>query len=178
MNIPTQSITQGYNLYNSEADFQLYLSAVKKLSHVSIKNYTSDFRFFAGWYHSVHTENFDSPRELLNSLVSDDIDMYASYMRQSNIPEKTIRRRLSSLRSFFSFCISQNWIQSNPAVSTLSLNQPNQQKISATDNSKLTDSQTDVKLLLTLFNNEPKISHKVQKDVQEFFEIMYLSQAQ
>ena len=43
------------------------------------------------------------------------INEYKSYLSENNIPHKTINRRLSTVRKFCSFCISQGWLKENPA---------------------------------------------------------------
>ncbi len=118
-----------YNLYNLEASFKNYLLAGNKnkygqgsalsLQNNTIKNYLSDFRHFLGWL----TFYFKSKNEyvILNSsrlagqVQHDTIEEYKSYLVENRIPTKTINRRLSTLRKFCSFCISQGWMKENPA---------------------------------------------------------------
>ncbi len=124
-----------YNLYNLEASFRQYLLA-GNITALTLKNYLSDFRHFAGWIHSQNRlVQFNQPQSiksvntnLPNLTVSDDftqylkqivtfktISNYKNYLVASDLPLKTINRRLSTLRKFCSFCISQGWLDENPA---------------------------------------------------------------
>lgn len=104
---------QGYNLYNLEANFRTYLSAVINLKAVSIKNYLSDLRYFIGWY----TKNAQHESFLisLENLSSEHIEAYKAYLLSNHLPTKTVNRRLSTVRMFGKYLISQNILKSNPA---------------------------------------------------------------
>ncbi len=115
-----------YNLDNFEALFKEYLLAgnekmtKKALSPISIKNYLSDMRHFFGWLiFYLKAKNFDfslfsSPIDLLKQVKQETVAHYRTYLLENNIPIKTINRRLSSLRKFFSFSIEQKWLEENP----------------------------------------------------------------
>lgn len=113
-----KNMSNRYNLSNIEAKFKEYLLAVNSLNPTysdslqskTVKNYLSDLRHFTGWL-IVTEPNLDITTEIQDSHILN----YRTYLERSNIPTNTINRRLSTLRKFFSFCISQNWIQSNPA---------------------------------------------------------------
>ena len=98
-----------YNLYNLEAPFKQYLLAVNHKS-VSIKNYLSDIRHFFGWM-----TLYSKSKQLISIIDEKSIIEYKSYLSEHNIPHKTINRRLSTIRKFCSFCISQGWLKENPA---------------------------------------------------------------
>src|SRR3989338_4772842 len=98
-----------YNLYNLEAPFKQYLLAVNHKS-VSIKNYLSDIRHFFGWM-----TLYSKSKQLISIIDEKSIIEYKSYLSENNIPHKTINRRLSTIRKFCSFCISQGWLKENPA---------------------------------------------------------------
>ena len=124
-----------YNLYNLEAPFkQFLLSGIaqsrtepdstgsgtgtkNQFAPVSIKNYMSDFRHFAGWitlYLKSNQKGGMTP-PLQETITTNIIFEYKSYLESNNIPHKTINRRLSTVRKFCSFCISQGWLKENPA---------------------------------------------------------------
>ncbi len=118
-----------YNLYNLEAPFKQYLLAGNQ-KPVSIKNYLSDFRHFAGWIMSViPTEMEGSSQKDSSTDARNDINFiniklvseYRTYLSENNIPHKTINRRLSTIRKFCSFCISQGWMKENPAKQVANL---------------------------------------------------------
>ena len=104
-------MTKTYNLYNLEAPFKEYLVAGNQ-KDVSIKNYLSDFRHFAGW---VMSKGGHRGPPLQEPITLNDISGYKSYLESYNIPHKTVNRRLSTLRKFCSFCISQGWMKEIPA---------------------------------------------------------------
>ena len=68
------SHTEGYNLYNLEANFRTYLLAVINLKAITVKNYLSDIRYFIGWYQQQRTES-----ELLGSLKALDRESIEAY---------------------------------------------------------------------------------------------------
>lgn len=125
---------QWYNLDNLEASFKEYLLAGNN-KPVSIKNYLSDFRHFAGWlsfYLKSHqidvAAGLVSEKDLINQIstliTANIINDYKAYLLENNIPAKTINRRLSTVRKFCSFCISQGWMKENPAKQVLNIKKP------------------------------------------------------
>jgi site-specific recombinase XerD len=88
-----------------------------------LKNYLSDLRHFLGWLtfywksNNVGTIHELSLQELsLQKLITaKTISDYKAYLLENNIPLKTTNRRLSTVRKFCSFCISQGWLKENPA---------------------------------------------------------------
>ncbi|MEK7633882.1 MAG: phage integrase SAM-like domain-containing protein, partial [Patescibacteria group bacterium] len=106
-----------YNLYNLEAPFKQFLLAGNQKA-VSIKNYLSDVRHFFGWlilYFKSHKIQIESEVTITQFITTSVISEYKSYLESNNIPHKTTNRRLSTLRKFCSFCISQGWMKENPA---------------------------------------------------------------
>jgi len=122
-----------YNLSNLEASFKQYLLTVnaKPLNSITIKNYLSDLRHFLGWIisdvraHHAAPQHQSDPRKsasvsteilpLIQAVTPTVVSDYKNYLNSNNIPPKTINRRLSTLRKFGSFCISQGWMKENPA---------------------------------------------------------------
>ena len=105
-----------YNLYNFEAEFKKYLIA-ENFSSVSSKNYLSDLRHFLGWLSSSSSSigielDLEQAKELINK---EHLLNYKTYLIDNELPLKTVNRRLSTLRKFCSFCISQGWLNNNPA---------------------------------------------------------------
>ncbi len=94
-----------YNLYNLEAPFRNYLLA-GNINPISIRNYLSDYRYFTGWM---------GKQKKHSALTGKLIEEYKSYLITSQLPLKTVNRRLSTLRKFCSFCISQGWMKENEA---------------------------------------------------------------
>jgi len=111
-------LTKQYNLYNTEALFKTFLYA-GKISPVSLKNYLSDIRHFFGWLtfrtqHQIGSKKIDE-NNIIGLISLSIVEEYKSYLIDNNIPLKTVNRRLSTLRKFCSFCISQGWLKENPA---------------------------------------------------------------
>lgn len=120
-----------YNLYNLEASFKEYLVAGNQ-KPVSVRNYLSDIRHFFGWLvnsdsHRLIADSHGSNQrksafksaeinpQLETLLTPTVINNYKNYFITNNLPHKTINRRLSTVRKFCSFCISQGWMKENPA---------------------------------------------------------------
>ncbi len=101
-----------YNLDNLEASFREFLLA-GNFQPTSIRNYLSDFRHFAGWanYHVAKSQL----AKKTDFIDADLIEKYRSYLVENKLPIKTVNRRLSAVRKFCSFCISQGWMKENPA---------------------------------------------------------------
>src|SRR3989344_8911537 len=92
--------------------FQNYLKT-KDLSLKSLKNYKSDITHFTGW--SIlklkalgsYVENLE---EITPFLSSKFINEYTGYMLENSIPNKSINRRLSTLRHLSKFLVSSQVI--------------------------------------------------------------------
>lgn len=135
---------QRYNLDNLEASFKQWLLAGiektrndakkevklpamaenKTLTPISVKNYLSDLRHFLGWLTFYLKSHFPNKQISINLNLSqfissyltiETVEAYKTYQVENSLPIKTINRRLSTLRKFFSFCISQGWMKENPA---------------------------------------------------------------
>jgi len=102
-----------YNLLYFEATFKKYLLAVN-VGASTVKSYLSDLHFFLSWLQSYRgvadLELSDAPEVFSHETVRS----YHLSLLSSQTASATYNRRLSSLRHFFSFCISQSWLISNP----------------------------------------------------------------
>lgn len=106
-----------YNLYNFEASFKSFLLAGNK-NKDTIKNYLSDFRYFCGFVMGQTSvlDNIDSASLGLSPILTPQLlASYKEFLISSHLPRLTINRRLSTVRKFCTFCISQGWIKENPA---------------------------------------------------------------
>jgi site-specific recombinase XerD len=107
-----------YNLYNFEHEFRNYLLA-GNANPVTLKNYLSDFRHFWGWLSVqsfIQGEEFENDKTYTLSLITSQVvSVYKNYLINNALPYKTVNRRLSTLRRFCTFCVSQGWLKSNPA---------------------------------------------------------------
>lgn len=181
-----------YNLYNLEASFKQYLLAgIKyrhsgkesqtttpesdfghappaKMTNITIKNYLSDFRHFAGWllnqnsYELITDNQYNQLAALLTIKVIED---YKNYLTKNNVPRKTINRRLSTIRKFCSFCISQGWMKENPAKQVINVVTIRHSEVVASD----TTSQNDI---VFEFTNDPINKNINLEHINEFFTII------
>ncbi len=113
----------GYNLYNFEASFRKFLIA-ENVNPLTLKNYLSDFRYFAGWMEQSNSVNFPQNAEqggknltehVTEKLLSvEKLASYKDFLVKSGFPRSSINRKLSTVRKFCSFCITQGWMKENP----------------------------------------------------------------
>ncbi len=115
-----------YNLYNLEASFRNFLVA-ENVATATLKNYLSDFRHYLGWIQQAKDLKVTNETIFTKAVVTG----YLTYLNILGLPLKSINRRLSTLRKFGSFCISQGWTSENPAkhVSNLQLSEISIDKI-------------------------------------------------
>lgn len=106
-----KNVEQPYNWYNLEPNYRTYLTFVKRIRPVSIKNYISDVKYFFGWISTTRTADI-SPAAVLTPAS---LEEFKSFLLANHLPTRTINRRLSSLRSFCEFLISQNIIHTDPS---------------------------------------------------------------
>lgn len=103
-----------YNFFYFEAAFKKYLHA-GNAGTATVKSYLSDLHFFFTWMQNdkeiIDLDLSDAPNIFTHTLVRE----YHEFLIASKIPASTYERRLSSLRQFFAFCITQAWLKSNPA---------------------------------------------------------------
>lgn len=104
-----------YNLSNYQTQFTEYLIA-ENISSITLKNYRSDLKHFFSW---VAKNN--SSHEIAEMITFETITSYRQYSAENNAPLKTINRRLSTLRKFCTFCISQGWLSENPAKKVINV---------------------------------------------------------
>lgn len=170
----------GYNLSSFEQDFRTYLTAGKKRSPHTVKNYISDLRFFDGWLQTYgdHDHRTHTTREgFLQSISSSHVEEYKSYLAEGGFPRRTINRRLSTLRTFFTFAVKQGWTTLNPAKGVHNIRKPGAQP------RKNKHSETKHGVLGSLIvsfgsdmRSEPahaEHADEYMKDIEEFFSIIH-----
>ena len=105
-----------FDLSNS---FKAYLK-VKGASQSTVKNYLVDLNHFLAWLElTLRGQNIALDRSLPELFVRyfepNYLAKYKNYLVQNQLPVATVNRRLSTLRTFGGFCLSQAWIKENPA---------------------------------------------------------------
>lgn len=130
------------NLYNLEAEFKTYLKN-NSFSRTSINNYLADFRHFISWLVVMLKKQGLSfePRYFDKKTF----ELYKKSLENEKMSTRSVNRRLSTLRTFIRFCITQGWVSTNP------LEDINNIKISFFDSIYTTLKNNIVVLLVVLF---------------------------
>jgi hypothetical protein len=149
---------KGYNLYNLEPQFREFLIA-ENISPISLKNYLSDLRYFFGWMSSksLNVEAIDK------ELVED----YRKYLLDNNLPHKTVNRRLSTLRKFCSFCISQGWMDENPAKKIANITNTPIPEVPTLDVNVAPESPNYIKSFIMSISDKFKTKAKPETETKE-----------
>lgn len=129
-------MTYGFLMFIKSAyQFLDYLRSVKNSSEHTIRNYSIDLNFFKLFLEKElysHVNPKDFPEKIgyegsyqdrwkgndglihLDNITKQHIRSFLSQLHQNQSNKKTIVRRLSSLRTFFKYCIAQNLLALNP----------------------------------------------------------------
>lgn len=86
-----------------------YIKAVKNFSAATIASYKNDLKLFDEWLDECEVPPLKAS--------SSDIRIFASEMSGKNFSPSSINRMLSSLRSFYRYCMRFKLCSANPAVS-------------------------------------------------------------
>jgi len=97
---------------NLEDQFKNYLLQERELSRRTVKNYLSDFSNFWNWL-DLALPKIDkiSQKITLNSLKR-----YRKYLSSTELAKSTVKRRLSTVRIFCQFLLSQGMIKTDPSI--------------------------------------------------------------
>ncbi|PKP54211.1 MAG: integrase [Bacteroidetes bacterium HGW-Bacteroidetes-1] len=91
-------------------NFITYIRTEKRFSHHTIKAYQTDLVMFESFLLSDY-ELSDSS-QATSSMIRD----YVSTLKEVNIDNNSINRKLSSIRSYFNFLIKNGQLSMNPAI--------------------------------------------------------------
>lgn len=121
-------IKQDRQILSALNSFKLLLLS-EKVSNGTIRSYLSDTRHFIAWLNLYQKSNRQITSSLIGSIAlvrSKTINHYLEYLVENHVPSKTINRRLSSLRKFGGFCVSQGWLADNyfSYLKNITSNQP------------------------------------------------------
>lgn len=90
----------------------------------------SDLRYFLGWFNEyVKSQrsigsNPTNETDIFILLDTEAILSFKHYLKTENkLPDKSINRRLSTVRKFCTFAIQQGWLKENPAKKVANLTQ-------------------------------------------------------
>ncbi len=86
-------------------DYKIYLQLERKLADNTVDSYLNDIRFFLDFLNSRDVS--------VESLKSDDVSEFISYISLTNLSSKSLSRKISSLKSFNKFLISEKIIKND-----------------------------------------------------------------
>jgi integrase/recombinase XerD len=87
--------------------FLEYLAAERGLATATIRAYASDLAAFLRWAERHEKRVLEADHVELRGFLAD--------MRAARYSDRTVARRLSSVRSFYRFCVENGLVESNPA---------------------------------------------------------------
>lgn len=155
---------------NLSKTFKIYLKT-QGVSPLTVKNYLSDLRHFLGWMELfLRTKNLpfspDEPKYLSQSFNQNLVEKYQSYLTTNSLPPTTINRRLSTLRTFAKFCLSQAWISENPTkhISNITIKQNSNQEEKKVEEKML----AEFREALLKERNSPNTIKNYLSDIREF----------
>lgn len=104
---------------NLPKTFSTYLK-LQGVSPVTCRNYLVDINHFLGWLElkirGLNLPLFEDETKLISLYFTEEfISEYKRFLLSNSLPFSTVNRRLSTLRTFGRFCLSQAWISENPA---------------------------------------------------------------
>lgn len=87
--------------------FLNYLRVEKRYSDLTIKNYEIDLKQFIEFLKDINILNF--------GMVSySDLRLFLELLYERELSNKTVSRRISSLKSFYNYLLNNNYIKTNP----------------------------------------------------------------
>lgn len=89
--------------------FIAYLNNEKRYSEHTINAYQRDILQYTDWLETQHQLSFNDSRPL-------HIRQYSAYQHRQGLSGKSLQRKLSSLRSYFTYLLKNNLILNNPAL--------------------------------------------------------------
>jgi site-specific recombinase XerD len=106
-----------------DIEFSSYLTS-QHASEITRKNYVADLHTFFKWFVEQIRQGLQTrthEEKPLRDISTESLETYKRALLVSHTPTATINRRLSALRIFFQFAISQNLIQENPMLQVRNL---------------------------------------------------------
>lgn len=93
--------------------FLQYLQKEKNYSAYTIKAYHKDLEVFKQFLKDNHID--------LVSATSKDVRLWIAHLSEQNLSEKTINRKIATLKSFYKFLLKTDTIQASPMVQLKSM---------------------------------------------------------
>lgn len=96
--------------------FKNYL-LIQKNSPVTAKNYVADLNNFLDWLHNqTGIKHQIVGKGIFSLFTKETLEEYKAFLLSNEAPLATLNRRLSTLRKFGQFGLSQGWLKNNPAL--------------------------------------------------------------
>lgn len=87
--------------------YETYLAEEKKAASNTMSSYLRDIRQFEHWLETEGTA--------VEQVAQEDVESYIRYLTSQRKSAATVTRSLASLKSFYSYLMSQGWVDRNPA---------------------------------------------------------------
>lgn len=120
--------------------FIQYIETEKRFSPLTVKAYQSDLEHFAGYLLSNY--ECDDVMQATTTMIKS----YVVLLKEHNLGNRSINRKLATIRSFYMFCLRENFIKKSPMMGVKSLKQPKTlvKFVSETDIDKVSFDSGDV----------------------------------
>ena len=98
--------------------FISYLQAEKRFSTLTVEAYRRDLTQFVGYLQNTY-ETDD-----LTKVETPMVKSYVVSLKRERLANRSINRKISTLRSFYKYCLRENKMESSPMVGVKALKQP------------------------------------------------------
>ena len=98
--------------------FIVYLQAEKRFSALTVEAYRHDMEQFVAYLKSVY-ETDD-----LTQVKTTTMKSYIVHMKEEGLVNRSINRKISTLRTFYKYCLRENLIEKSPMTGIKALKQP------------------------------------------------------
>ena len=95
-----------------------YLQAEKRFSALTVEAYRRDMEQFVAYLKSVY-ETDD-----LTQVKTTTVKSYIVHMKEEGLVNRSINRKISTLRTFYKYCLRENLIEKSPMTGIKALKQP------------------------------------------------------
>jgi len=97
---------------NHLTDFLQYLKTIKRYSQKTIDNYQRDLKIFQDFL----LANSLTKKSSITNATNDQVRAFIAYRHRQGLVSTSLQRQLSSLRSFYNYCLKEGILANNPAV--------------------------------------------------------------
>ena len=93
-------------------NFIQYLKTIKRYSQRTIDNYQRDLDIFQDYL----SANSSTKNSSIINATNDQVRAFIAYRHRQGLVSSSLQRQLSSLRSFYNYCLREDILASNPAA--------------------------------------------------------------